>query len=80
MEIRENGMRYKNYGDWSKSKQTPYDYDKNGLIKHILSPRIVNTNNYITKTMLYFYEKSIIYVLKYIDKLKHFKDVYWSNR
>lgn len=76
----ENGSRYKNYCLWESRKYSPYDYKRNGLIKHILSNKIVNTNNPILKSILIYYEESIIFVLKYIDKLKHFKNFHWKNR
>ena len=80
MEIRENGIRYRNYDNWSKTKQSPYNYDKGGLLKYIISPNIANSKNYITRMILYYYEKSIVYVFKFIDRLKHFKDIHWLNR
>ena len=80
MEYRENGTRYKDYNLWEDRKYSPYDYEKNGLIKHIISHRIVNTNNPVLKFMLNYYESSIVFVLKYIDRLKHFKNYHKNNR
>lgn len=80
MEYRENGQRFYNYHKWESVKLNPYDYQKNGLIKHILSKKIVYTKNHILKTILIFYEQTIIFLLKYIDRLKHFKNYHWRNR
>lgn len=75
-----NGERFKSYSLWNITKQTPYDYERNGLVKKIVSKPIANTDNPVLKIVLQFYESSIVYVLKYIDTLKHFKDVHWKNR
>ena len=75
-----NGERFEQYKKWESTKQTPYDYKNNGLLKLIVSKPIANTDNPILKTMLGFYESSIVFLLKYVDILKHFKDVHWKNR
>lgn len=80
MIVRPNGERYKKYKLWEYTKQTPYDYENNGLMKHIISKPIANTDNPVLKIILKYYESSVIFVLKYIDILKHFKDVHWKNR
>ena len=77
---RNNGDRFKNYYKWEKSVQTPYKYDRDGLCKHILSRRVAETENPFLRVILVHYENSISFVLRYIDKLKHFKNFYWSNR
>lgn len=80
MICRENGTRFKYYDNWEVTKNTPYNYSKNGLLKHLLSPIITNSKNQFLQYILYYYEESIIYVLKYIDRLKHFKNYHWKNR
>ena len=75
-----NGSKYNNYKLWESTKQTPYDYEHHGLMKRIVSKPIANTDNPILKIVLKFYESSIVFLLKYIDILKHFKDVHWKNR
>lgn len=80
MEINQNGARYKNYILWSSTKQTPYDYEREGLVKRIVSKPIAQTTNPILKVILKFYESSIVFVFKSIDILKHFKDIHWWNR
>lgn len=75
-----NGDRYKKYKLWEFTKQTPYDYENEGLVKKIVSKPISNTNNPILKIILNYYESSIVFLLKYVDILKHFKDIHWKNR
>lgn len=80
MEYRDNGTRFKNYCEWESVKQPAYDYERKGLVQHILSHKIAYTDNPFLKVMLKYYEMSIFHVLKYIDRLKHFKNCYWKNR
>lgn len=80
MEYNLNGNRYKNFYKWEDIKQMEYDYEKQGLLKRIMSNRIVNTHNVPLKMILEYYEKSFIFIMKYIDRLKHFKDPCWKNR
>ena len=80
MEINQNGTKYKNYVLWESTKQTPYDYERNGLVKRIVSKPIAETTNPILKFMLNFYESSMVFMFKAIDLLKHFKDIHWFNR
>lgn len=80
MEYRDNGYRFQNYCEWESTKQTPYDYKRNGLLQHILSRNIVSTENKVLKVILSYYEQSIIFLLKYVDRLKHFKNYHWKNR
>jgi hypothetical protein len=80
MEVRSNGYKYKDYSNWENTKYSPYDYAKNGLLKLIMSPTIVNTTNPILKQLLNYVENSLIFVMKYIDILKNFKNPHWKNR
>ena len=80
MQYRDNGVRYKDYCLWEDRKNSPYDYERYGLLKHIMSNKIVSTNNSILQFVLSYYEKSLIYVMKYIDRLKNFKNYHWKNR
>lgn len=75
-----NGSRYRHYREWEDIKCAPYDYEKNGLVKRIVSKPISHTDNPVLKIVLQFYESSIVFLLKYVDILKHFKDVHWKNR
>lgn len=80
MQYNENGTRFKNYKLWENKKYSPYDYERFGLNQHILSRKLVTTDNSILKTILSYYERSIIFVLKYVDRLKNFKNYHWKNR
>lgn len=80
MEIRDNGTRFINYDSWELIKHMPYNYTKHGLLNHIMSPAIVNTNNNALKMLLNFVEYSMVFVMKYTDILKNFKNIHWKNR
>lgn len=80
MIYRENGTKYKDYCEWEIRKQSPYDYERNGLLQHILSRSIVESKNHTLKTILFYYEKSLVFLMKYIDRLKNFKNYHWKNR
>lgn len=80
MEARNNGTRFINYDLWENTKHTSYNYAKHGLLKHIMSPVIVNTDNSVLKTILDYVETSLIFVMKYTDILNHFKNPHWRNR
>lgn len=79
MTINENGHRFFNNYKWEDLKNQPYDYAKHGLIKHLLSNKLLNTKNPILKYILTVYETSIIYMLKSVDILKNFHNYNWKN-
>ena len=80
MEIRQLGTRYNKYYIWEDRKNIPYDYERNGLLNRILSPKIANTDNTVLKIVLQYYEKSLIFLMRYTDILKNFKNIHWKNR
>ena len=80
METRANGTRYINYKLWNKTKNEPYDYENKGLLKRLMSRVIVESENQVTQTILNYYEKSLIFLMKYVDELKNFKNYHWKNR
>ena len=80
METRNNGMRFFDYRNWENIKHQPYDYTKDGLLQHIMSNSIVNTTNPVLKFLLQYVETSLIFVMKYTDILKNFKNIHWKNR
>lgn len=80
MEIRNNGNRFLEYRNWENVKHSSYDYAKDGLLKYIMSPAIVNTNNAILKFLLQYVETSLMFTMKYTDILKNFKNIHWKNR
>jgi hypothetical protein len=75
-----NGEAFKDYKLWEIIKQPPYDYEREGLVGHIISKPLAETDNPVLQFVLKFYESSIVFLLKYIDELKHFKDIHWKNR
>lgn len=80
METNSNGTRFKNYYLWENRKNMPYDYSREGLLKHIMSPVILNTRNTALKILLDYIESSFIFIMKYTDILKNFKNIHWKNR
>ena len=80
MEIRANGTRFNEYYKWEDTKNMSYDYAKHGLLKHIMSSSIVNTINPALRTILQYVESSLMFVMKYTDILKNFKNIHWKNR
>ena len=80
MEVRNNGTRFVDYDTWEKTKYTSYNYEKYGLLRHIMSPIIVDTNMPVLKFILNFVESSLVFTMKYVDILKNFKNVHWRNR
>lgn len=80
MEARNNGTRYIEYNKWENTKYQPYNYTANGLLNKIMSISIVETKNPALKILLRYMEDSFIFVMKYIDILKNFKNTHWRNR
>jgi hypothetical protein len=80
METNSNGTRFKNYYLWENRKNMPYNYSREGLLKHIMSPVILNTRNTALKILLDYIESSFIFIMKYTDILKNFKNIHWKNR
>lgn len=80
MQYRENGTRYFDYTRWEEKKYDAYNYERDGLLKHIISHKIIESKNPILQSVLLYYEKSIIFILKYIDRLRHFKNYHAKNR
>lgn len=80
MEHNANGNRYKNFYRWESVKNEGYDYEREGLIKRLMSSRIINTNNKVLKIILDYYETSLVFLMRYVDILKNFKNPCWKNR
>ena len=45
MEIHENGYRFRNNYKWEDLKNQPYNYAQEGLVKHLLSHKIITKEN-----------------------------------
>lgn len=80
MNYNSNGNRYKHYQAWENVKNAPYDYERHGLLNKIMSHRIYNTTNEPLKVLLNYYERSLVFLMQYVDILKNFKNPYWKNR
>ena len=80
MVYKTNGDRYKNYYKCDDVKNSAYNYEREGLLKHIMSKRIVETDNYVLRLMLDYYERSLVFLMRYVDELRNFKNIHWKNR
>ena len=77
---RTNGDKYLTYFIWDKTKHESYKYNLYGILPKLMSSSIINTENVALKYILSFYDKTFIFLLKYIDELKNFKNFHWKNR
>lgn len=80
MEILKNGHRYDYTENYDRTLNTPYDYERNGLLRHIVSQRIVKTENPITKFICNVFEKEMVFLLRYADTLANFRNPFFRNR
>jgi len=80
MEVHANGHRYYDKDKWEILLNQPYNYVKKGLVNKLLSHKLYNTTNPITKIVLQYYEKSLVFLMQYVDMLKNFKNYNWKNR
>ena len=71
IDFRTHNLEY--YRDTGSNK---YDYAEEGILTKTL-PRILFNGNAILVTFLQLIDVKIIMLLKYIDKLKHFKHISW---
>lgn len=78
--MRPIGSRTFNYYKWETEKYAPYNYERNGLLNKIMSNRIINSENESLKIILTYIEDSFIFLMKYVDRLKNFKNIHWKNR
>ena len=81
MKVRQNLKRYSKKNAWEEVKNAPYDYENNGLLNKIMSHKIVESKNFILKNIiLKYFENSLVFIMKYTDVLKNFKNYHWQNR
>ena len=80
MTIKPNGTRYSNKGLYEKQLNRPYDYAREGLLKHIMSRRITRSRNPILQYVLQIVEQSLIFQMKYVDILQNIHNYNWKNR
>lgn len=75
-----NGTRYSYTDLYDEALNQPYNYTKNGLMKHLMSGRVTNSPNEITRFIVNVFEKEITSLLKVIDVLANFKNPFFRNR
>lgn len=88
MDIRENGTRFRNYVAWEAKKGAPYDYERNGLLRHLMSHKIIlaavdsdgEWRPTPLGTILKYVENNLIMIMKYVDRMKNFKNYAYKNR
>lgn len=76
----DNYSRFKYYGLWESRKNVPYNYERDGLLSKILSHKIAKSTNIPLQIILQYYEKSLIFLMKYTDRLRYFKNPHRNNR
>lgn len=74
MEFRPIGTRYEYLESYNVTKHKPYNYKRYGLLNKLFPKVIYETKNKSTKTVLDFLEQMTIFLLKYVDILKYFKN------
>lgn len=75
MDIKQNiDYREEEYSKYNHLGYEAYDYEKNGILTKTL-PKVLFKGNSIFVTFLQLLDVRIIMILKYIDKLKHFKHI-----
>lgn len=80
MQAYSNGNRYRYTKLYDEELNTPYDYEGDGLLRHLMSARITNSPNPITKFLVNVFEQEIVMLLKLTDVLANFKNPYFKNR
>ncbi|MBQ3415880.1 MAG: hypothetical protein IJH39_11230 [Clostridia bacterium] len=72
-----NNKRKENLKDFNITEEIEkYDYASEGILNKTL-PKILFKGNAILVTFLQLIDLRIIMLLKYVDKLKHFKWITW---
>ena len=75
------GGRYKNYYRYNPNPRK-YDYEHNGLLNRLMSRTIIrhSESSLALQFVLNVFEQSIIFIFKYADKIKNFKNITKYNR
>lgn len=79
MRVNRTGNRYNYYYKFN-SIPAEYDYEHNGIVNHIMSKSIFNSNNEILAFIVTVIDNSLIFVSQYINELKNFKNYIKKNR
>jgi hypothetical protein len=78
MEIRPIGSRRRYVKNYEVSNNQAYDYERYGLLNKVLPKVIYETKNTSTKAVLRFVEYILVWLMKYVDDLKNFKN--WNYK
>lgn len=79
MEYREPGTKDQYFSMYETRKCMPYDYKNEGLLVRLLPPTVYNASNPVTHSMIVFIEKMFVWLMGYVDELKHFKNWYYHK-
>lgn len=78
MEIRPIGSRRRYIKNYEVSNNQAYDYERYGLLNKVLPKVICETKNTSTRAVLRFVEYILIWLMRYVDDLKNFKN--WNYK
>lgn len=78
MEIRPIGSRRRYIKNYEVSNNQAYDYERYGLLNKVLPKVIYETKNTSTRAVLRFVEYILVWLMKYVDDLKNFKN--WNHK
>ena len=78
MIVRKVGTRYQDNAQVNHLLHQPYDYERNGLLNKCMSEVIINTGNKTTHFIIKLVETCLVFCMKYVDILKHFKN--WNYK
>lgn len=78
MEIRPIGSRRRYIKNYEVSNNQAYDYERYGLLNKVLPKVICETKNTSTRAVLRFVEYILVWLMKYVDDLKNFKN--WNHK
>jgi hypothetical protein len=80
MKVYPNNQKRYDYIKWESKKNQPYDYQRNGFLQHVMSHRIVETQNEALKHLLNYIEKTFIMLMKFTQRMQNFKNYAYTNR
>ena len=80
MITRPNGTRYKEYDSYNKLRNQPYNYERDGLCRRIMSSKIWSAKNPVLRYVVGIVDQSLVFCLKVGSKLEHFYNYNHYNR
>ena len=78
MEMRPIGSRRRYIKNYEVSNNQAYDYERYGLLNKVLPKVICETKNTSTRAVLRFVEYILVWLMRYVDDLKNFKN--WNYK